>query len=281
MKTKTKLFIAKVFLKILLFLGFKKKFIIKRNDIKWNLNISEGIDLSIFLFGSFQKDLTLSILDLIKRQKKIFSFFNIIDVGSNIGDKSLSLTKLLLNNEINNFKIFSIEPTEYAFNKQNENIKLNSKLKRKISNYKFFISSNSKKPSKIFSSWNLENNEKRHQVHGGILKLINRKTKVISLDKFIKKNKINHKVIIKIDVDGFELDVLNSLKKTLQKTNPIIYMEYAPYAFKDYGFSIFDFKKFLKKYDYKIYDLNFNRLKSIKISKGSSKDIILARDKSI
>ena len=122
MKTKTKLFIAKVFLKILLFLGFKKKFIIKRNDIKWNLNISEGIDLSIFLFGSFQKDLTLSILDLIKRQKKIFSFFNIIDVGSNIGDKSLSLTKLLLNNEINNFKIFSIEPTEYAFNKQNENI---------------------------------------------------------------------------------------------------------------------------------------------------------------
>ena len=58
-------------------------------------------------------------------------------------------------------------------------------------------------------------------------------------------------------------------------------MEYAPYAFKDYGFSIFDFKKFLKKYDYKIYDLNFNRLQSIKISKGSSKDIILARDKSI
>ena len=131
MKTNTKLFFAKIILKLLLVIGFNKNLIISRNKIKWDLDISEGIDLSLFLFGSFQKKLTLSIFNLIKNQKNQFSFFNIIDIGSNIGDKSLSLTKMLLDQNIKNFKVFSIEPTNYAFNKQIKNIKLNPKLKKK------------------------------------------------------------------------------------------------------------------------------------------------------
>jgi FkbM family methyltransferase len=281
MKTNNKLLIAKILLKILLLLDFKKKFIIYRNKIKWSLDITEGIDLSIFLFGSFQKKLIFSMFNLIKKQKKNFPFFNIIDVGSNIGDKTLSLTKLLLDHDIKNFKVFSIEPTEYAFNKQIKNVKLNPTLKKKISNHKLFISSKKNKPNKIYSSWNLNNNQNRHQIHGGILKSIKRKTKISSLDKFIIHNKIANKIIVKIDVDGFELDVLKSLQKTLKKTNPIVFMEYAPYAFEEYGSNVLEFNKFLKRYKYKIYDLSFKRLNSVKISDGSSKDIILIKDKLI
>ena len=52
MKTNSKILIAKIIFKILIFFGFKKKTIVKRNDIKWKIDISEGIDLSIFLFGA-------------------------------------------------------------------------------------------------------------------------------------------------------------------------------------------------------------------------------------
>ena len=55
---------------------------------------------------------------------------NIIDVGSNIGDKSLTITRFLLNLRIRNFKIFSIEPTEFAI-KQFKNMK-QSKIKKKF-----------------------------------------------------------------------------------------------------------------------------------------------------
>jgi hypothetical protein len=65
LKTATKIFIAKIVFKLLILLGFKKKFIIKRKLIKYNLDISESIDLSIFLFGSFQESLVKSMEKLI------------------------------------------------------------------------------------------------------------------------------------------------------------------------------------------------------------------------
>ena len=281
MRTNTKIFFAKIIFKILMALGFKKNVQITRNKIEWYLDISEGIDLSIFIFGSFQKDLVLSIFKFIKKEKKRFNYFNLIDVGSNIGDKSLSLSKKLLDNGINNFKIFSIEPTDYAFDKQIKNIQLNPKLEKKISNYKIFISSKKKNISKVFSSWKLDSNENQHNKHGGILKKIDKNTEIISLDEFIKKNQIKEKIIIKIDVDGYEIDVINSLKETLTKMSPIIFMEYAPYAFIEYGYSVDEFYKFLKKFDYGIYDLKFKKLNKININDGSSKDIVLIKNKQI
>ena len=44
----------------------------------------------------------------------------IIDIGANIGSVSLLLAKILKNS-----KVFAIEPTNYAYNKLSENLKLN------------------------------------------------------------------------------------------------------------------------------------------------------------
>ena len=107
---------------------------------------------------------------------------------------------------------------------------------------------------------------------------IDKKTKSISMDEFIKKNNIIDKLIIKIDVDGFEMGVLKSLIKTLKRRSPIIYMEYAPYALMENDSSVEELQRFLKKYKLKIYDLSFKRLNSLSISEGSSIDIILAKN---
>ena len=124
----------------------------------------------------------------------------------------------------------------------------------------------------------MDNKKDTHKVHFGSLNEINSFTKTISLDNFIKKKKIKNKIIIKIDVDGFELDVLKSCKNFLKKNDTIIFMEYAPYALKEYGSSIKEFTNFLQQLDYKIYDLQFNRLKKISILDGSSIDIVLMKN---
>ena len=143
MKTHSKVKIAKLIFNILILFGFKKKLIAKKNSINWNLDLSEGIDLSIFLFGTFQSKVVKSIFKIITDHKNDKnSFYNIIDIGSNIGDKSLSLSKKLLNKNFFDFKIFSIEPTDYAFKKQIKNINLNPNLKKKILPFKFYISNN-------------------------------------------------------------------------------------------------------------------------------------------
>ena len=139
MKTYTKIQIAKFISFTLRFLRFKKKIFVRRKLINWCLDLSEGIDLSIFLFGSFQANVTDSIYkNIISSKLKKKQSINIIDVGSNIGDKSLTLANKLINKKISNFKIFSIEPTYYAFKKQIRNINLNPSLKKKNFSIKIF-----------------------------------------------------------------------------------------------------------------------------------------------
>ena len=280
MKSSIKIYIAKILYYILIFFRVKKNILVSRKSINWYLDISESIDLSIFLFGSFQRSVVKSIVKFIlKKKNKFKSSFTILDVGSNIGDKSLSLAKNLLDRNFTNFNIFSFEPTDYAFKKQLRNINLNPKLKKKISSFKKYVSDEKIKPSKIYSSWKLDSNAESHKIHKGFLKKVDKSTKAISLDSFIKKNKIRNTIILKIDVDGFEMNVLKSCKKTLKKNSPIIFMEYAPYTMIEQGFSVKQFKKFISKYNYSIFDLNFKKLNNIKIFNGASTDIVLIKDK--
>ena len=220
-----------------------------------------------------------SIINFILKKKiKLKSRFTIIDVGSNIGDKSLSLEKNLLNKNFINFCIFSIESTDYAFKKQLRNIDLNPKLKKKIFAFKNYVSDKKMKPSKIYSSWKLNSNLESHKIHKGFLKRVDKSTKVISLDSFIKKNKIKGTIILKIDVDGFEMNVIKSCKKVLIDNSPIIFMEYAPYTMIEKGFSVLEFKRFIEKYNYSIFNLNFKKLNNINIPEGSSTDIVLIKN---
>ena len=114
MKTLHKLKLAKILSFILISLfKFKRIQLVNRNGVHYSLDLEQGIDISLFLLRSFQKKIIDCALKLIlsNRPKKLFS---IIDIGLNIGDKSISLAKKLLDNKITNFKIYSLEPTTYG-----------------------------------------------------------------------------------------------------------------------------------------------------------------------
>ena len=88
MKTKHKILFAKIISNIITFF-YKNRVLVKRNDIRWSLNLNEGIDLSIFLFGKFEN----SILDVAKYLVKNKNIA-IVDIGSNMGVHSLRLAKI-------------------------------------------------------------------------------------------------------------------------------------------------------------------------------------------
>ena len=62
MKTIYKIKVAKLIFNILMLCGINQKQLLRRSSINWNLDLSEGIDLSIYIFGSFQNDISSSIL---------------------------------------------------------------------------------------------------------------------------------------------------------------------------------------------------------------------------
>lgn len=274
MKTSYKVFIAKIihfFLTRLLKINTKQ--IVKRNNINYSLDLNEGIDLSIFLFGKFQAEIIKSIFRVTKNFKDKFV---VLDIGSNIGEKSLSLSQIFKKNNLDYF-IHSIEPTDFAYEKQIQNLDLNQDISRKIKLHKLYLS-NKTRPDSTYSSWNLIA-EKTHKIHKGILKKIGDDTKIQTLDQFIFQNNIEYIKIIKIDVDGHELNILKSGKQFFLKQNPIVIMEFAPYALIENGSNISDFYSFLTSINYRIYNLNFKELKKINVKEGRSVDIILSKNK--
>ena len=280
MKTLTKIYLAKIIYNFLIFIGINKNLKVRRKNIKWNLDLSEAVDLSIFLTGAFQYSLTKSILNLISKIKNNEKI-NIIDIGSNIGDKSILISRELLKKKKENFQIYSIEPTDFAFKKQINNIKLNPFLKKKILSFKNFISNKKEKKREVYSSWNLgKKYQQTHKIHGGTLKNINNKTKNISLDKFVSQNNIRQNIILKIDTDGHEMNVLKSGTNLLKRDNVSIFIEYAPYALNEHGTKKDTFFKLIKTFNFEIYDLKFRKLDEVNIKEGRSIDIILIKKNS-
>ena len=200
--TSKKIFIATILSKLLVFFFQKKKFTVSRNGIKYKIYLDEGVDLGIFLGVKNEKKL-FNVKKYLNQEKK----FDIIDIGSNIGSVTLPLA-----NTFKNSKIFSIEPTIYAFEKLRENIKLNPNLRKRIKIFNYFISQKKKKIKFVHSSWKLDFYDKKHGIHRGILKETSNKS--ISLDNLFKKNKTPIK-LIKIDVDGYEFPEIDGSRKVL------------------------------------------------------------------
>ena len=134
MKTKYKILLAKVLSKLLTTFISKNQTVV-RNKINWSLDLDEGIDLSVFLFGTSER----KILNLKKLLSKKNNSLTIIDIGANIGSVSLLLAKTFENS-----KIFAIEPTDYAFNKLSNNLKLNKKKEKKVFLRQLFITNQKK-----------------------------------------------------------------------------------------------------------------------------------------
>jgi len=171
-----------------------------KNGIHWNLDLQEGIDFAIFIFGCFEKETTNALSRMIKKGDVV------IDIGANIGAHTLHMAKSVGDKG----KVFAIEPTNYAFNKLKNNIMLNPLISNRIIPRQLLLVSEHNKNDKvsgIYSSWPLVDTDNRHRVHCGVEMSISN-AKKNTLDNVIVENRISKIDIIKLDVDGNELDIL-------------------------------------------------------------------------
>ena len=87
--TRIKIFGAKILYQITtLFVG-KKRRVIDRDGVKYEVDLAEGIELSLFLFGKFQSHITNNSF------LKIKDDFTIIDIGANVGLMTMQFAKLV------------------------------------------------------------------------------------------------------------------------------------------------------------------------------------------
>lgn len=197
--------------KYALFLLIRKKSInvyskIEISDVKVSLNLGNFIEYWIFMDGLYEADWIKKVGNLVHGKV-------LIDVGANIGVYPLSL--------------FKEAKLIYAFEPEKEN------YKRLVQNLKFADVKNTIPINKAVSSSNQKQvslyiNKEDSGWHSLSVKYPGRiqKVQTITLDNFIRLNKIKNIGLIKIDVEGAEFEVVRGAIKTLLKLHPPVLVEF-------------------------------------------------------
>jgi len=211
--------------------------------IKWELDLREGIDFSIFLLGGFE----LRTLRLYR--KVLHGGQTIIDVGANIGAHTLPFAKIVGKSG----KVIAVEPTQFGIRKLRRNIELNSDLASTISVKQLFLSQSEDAavPAMTFSGWPLTEREDTHLVHGGRPEKTDGAI-VTTLDELVKVSCLKQVDFLKIDVDGCEAEVLFGGLESLSAYRPTILMEWSPYIVESKKEKFSEIVRYLKDLKYEM-----------------------------
>ncbi len=234
--------------KVALFLQGKSgsRHVVTRHNIKYELDLEEGIDLSIFVFGAFEKSTSQTLRTTIRPSQTV------LDIGANIGAHTMTMAEAVGNKG----RVIAIEATDWAYTKLLKNISLNPHLESRIIPLQYLLTHDisAETPRELYSSWNVIPSAEQHSVHKGKLKST-ASARVVRLDSIIQELNIDNIDFIKIDVDGFEYWVLLGAADILKQYSPTILIELSPYVHLEHGSSFEALVQLLYKYNYRFYSV--------------------------
>lgn len=172
-----------------------------------------------------------------------------IDCGANYGAYSIPISK-----KKPNATIICFEPSMRALSELKNNIQLN-----KTKNIKYYDYGISDKISKAFFNDNISNFKNSGEYSFNRLKF-SYKVNTITLDNFLENFnvKIYKKIVIKLDIEGYEFKALVGMKNLLLNNDVIIFFEFSRMLLRKKTFNFKKFKKFINFYKLYLLDLNFN-----------------------
>ena len=217
--------------------------ILRRRGIRWELDLSEGIDFSIYLLGAFEPGTANTLQKLVKPGDIIF------DVGANIA----AHTPGLAHSVGPSGRVYAFEPADFAFAKLRRNLALNPELEARTHPQQPLLAatpSHTAEPE-IYASWPLKKDDSVHPKHRGRLVSTAHAT-VDTQSAFVARQEIVRLDFIKMDVDGHELPVLQGGRETLRRFQPLLVMEMSPYVHAEQHQSFADFVELLKSLSYSL-----------------------------
>ena len=187
----------------------------------------------------------------------------ILDIGGNLGYTAIAF-RLAIGNP--NIDIYSFEPyiPNQVFFKKNT-------LKHNILLFPFGLGNENKVMDIGLPDYTYNILSKDDRFNTGRVSLIgidnsiseqsSLKANIVHGDNLLKTMFMSDKLIfIKIDVEGFELDVLNGLSDSIKKSKPFIQIEANPITMEISNAGISSFRAFSISHNYNIYILNKGEL---------------------
>ena len=236
-------------------LGGKSNRIVVRRGITYEVDLAEGLDLSLYLFGSFQKHVTGN------RWVTLTDDALVLDVGANFGVMALAFAKAFPKG-----RVIAFEPTHYATGRLRRNLELNPDLAVRVETVQAFVSEQAKSNVDLvaYASWRVDGltTGHEHPVHTGTPHSTEG-VPSITLDEFVSARNLDKVDLLKIDTDGHELSVLKGAHETIRKYRPLVIFEAGLYLMEERGVDFRSFATFFEGLDYSLFDAKTERQVSL------------------
>lgn len=193
--------------------GESVDFVANIDGIRYEGNLSNGIDNDIFYYGAYEKPILFLLRDIMRSASANQGTF--IDIGANTGQHSLFMSRYA--KEVHAFEPW--EPVLKRFRRMVENNGI-----KNIAIHPFGLGDeNRKKPfyrpadknlgtGSFIEGFNSDNSfEGELEIQVG--------------DDVFAKDHIDSVALVKMDIEGYEKLALNGLRRTLKKNRPIIVFE--------------------------------------------------------
>jgi len=209
--------------------GRSGKGIFTRRGIAYELDLSEGIDLAIYFGGMFELRTAIALGRLVEPSSLV------LDIGANIGAHTLPLADLVGPQG----RVMAFEPTDFAFRKLKRNLDLNPRLASRVETFHCFLTDKDESgvPAAVYSSWPLGGQSGLHAKHLG-REMQTEQAQARSLDSVLSGHAGRRVQLVKLDVDGYECDVLRGATSMVREMRPIFVMELSPYVLEERGASL-------------------------------------------
>jgi len=210
--------------------------------VTFKVDISKQMGNSIYWRGAHDWAPIFALEKLIKKGDTI------LDIGANQGEYAIWAARLTGNSG----QVHAYEPLTSMYGQLNDNISLNPALR--ITPHQMGLSD---KPGRL----KLYSNDNHNEGVNTLFPDPTHESKVLeeielnTLDLEVERLALNKIDLIKIDVEGAELMVLNGGKSTIAKHRPILFLEFNEKAFQTAGYSSADILTFLEAFGYRFYKI--------------------------
>jgi FkbM family methyltransferase len=204
-------------------LGRGSEAIATRNGVTWRLDLREGIDFAIWARGTFEPSTVAAYRRLLRPG------MTVIDIGANVGAHTLRFAQAVGVSG----HVFAYEPTGDAFARLTATIGTNPELAARIDARQVMLlaSDDGELPTSVIASWPLKATPDLHPtIRGRALSTIG--ASVSTLDALMERAAPARVDLIKLDVDGYECDVIDGGRRTIAKHRPLILIEIAAHALR-------------------------------------------------
>jgi FkbM family methyltransferase len=209
---------------------------IERNGVCYELDLSECVDHGVYF--DYLEPAQRRLFQLVRDRAVIF------DVGVNIGSFLLNFAQLSPNGQV-----FGFEPDVRNFERAVNNLELND-----FSNVTLIRKALGSAPGTATMLMVNENNAGMNRIRIDESNIPDSKitceVEIIRLDDFVESEKLKSLDLIKIDVEGFELNVLKGAQHSLRKFRPILFIELDDDNLHEQGNSAKELIEFLEREGY-------------------------------